>query len=168
MPLIRHGALVDDSWLSLDDDDQPESGRPVIVSLSRWRLDRERLLAHDAPLGLRLLPDEVPGSVAGDLPQFRLIALVFPRFGDGRPYSYARLLRERYGFTGELRAVGDVLRDQLMFMQRCGFDSFEVSEELAKGDWQSALSEISVSYQPTADGRRSAIALRHGRASSPG
>jgi uncharacterized protein (DUF934 family) len=89
-----------------------------------------------------------------------VIALEFPKFGDGRAYSYARLLRERYGFRGELRAVGNVLRDQALFMLRCGFDAFEVTEGTPIEGWREALGEISVVYQPTADGRPVAHGLR--------
>ena len=91
------------------------------------------------------------------------MALEFPKFGDGRAFSYARLLRERYGFTGEVRAVGEVLYDQLVFMHRCGFDAFEIAADDAAGRWLQALGEISVWYQPTADGRPSAMSLRQRR-----
>ena len=75
------------------------------------------------------------------------------KFNDGRAFSYARLLRERYGFQGEVRAVGEVLRDLLLYMHRCGFDAFEIDRQDAVERWQAALAEVSVWYQPTADGR---------------
>src|SRR3546814_2142105 len=87
--------------------------------------DLERLRGHNGRLGLRLKSDQSPAGIAEDLGHFQLVALEFPRFGDGRAYSYARLLRERYGFKGELRAVGNVLRDQFLFMLRCGFDALD-------------------------------------------
>jgi uncharacterized protein (DUF934 family) len=90
-----------------------------------------------------------------------MIALEFPAFRDGRAYSYARLLRDRYGYTGELRAVGDVLLEQLHFMHRVGFDAFLIKDNDAIEAWQTALADISVWYQPTGDGRPSVIELRH-------
>ncbi|MHA1154101.1 MAG: DUF934 domain-containing protein, partial [Alphaproteobacteria bacterium] len=100
--------------------------------------------------------------------RFQVIALEFPSFGDGRAYSYARLLRERHGYRGELRAVGNVLRDQALFMRRCGFDAFEVAEGTAVAGWREALGEISVFYQPTEDGRPAAPGLRNQRAADTG
>ena len=89
--------------------------------------------------------------IAADLDNIAVVALEFPVYRNGRAYSYARLLRERYGFKGELRAVGNVLRDQFQFMIRCGFDALEVDERAAAG-WQAATSAFSAWYQPAADG----------------
>ena len=90
----------------------------------------------------------------------RVVALEFPKFRDGRAYSYARLLRERYGFKGELRAVGEVLLEQLFFMLRTGFDAFEIESADPLEDYRTALADFSVWYQPTADGRPTAMQLR--------
>ena len=95
--------------------------------------------------------------------RFALIALEFAKFTDGRAYSYARLLRQRYGYEGELRAIGQVLRDQLLFMHRCGFDAFEVVKPDAVAAWRAALAEISLFYQRAADARPTVLGLRHGR-----
>ncbi len=160
MPLIKNGLLVDDGWTRLSDDDALPSGGPVIVGLTRWKEDQAQLLARGEPLGLLLKSDEHPEGVATDLEHFELVALEFPVFGDGRPYSHARLLRERYGFTGELRAVGDVLVDQLMFMARSGFDAFEIDRLDALEQWAAAKGEFDVWYQPTADGRTTVMELR--------
>jgi len=163
MPLIREGALVDDPWtLAPDEGALPEG--PAIVSLARWQAERDTLAARNGRLGIRLRSSEAPEAIAGDLDRFELICLDFPRFQDGRAYSHARKLRQRHGFTGELRAVGNVLRDQFLFMRRCGFDSFEVRDAEAAGAWQQAMAEISVVYQPAADERRSAFVRR----SAPG
>ena len=160
MPLIKDNELVPDPWATLGDDAALPEGAPAIVSFERWQNERETLLQRNAPLGIRLRSDQPPKLVLDDLDRFAVVALEFPKFGDGRAYSYARLLRERYGFRGELRAVGNVLRDQALFMLRCGFDAFEVAEDSALEGWRAALAEISVFYQPTADGRSSAHALR--------
>ena len=160
MPLIKDNELVPDPWVTLGDDAALPEGAPAIVSLERWQNERETLIKRNAPLGIRLRSDQPPGPIAEDLDRFQVIALEFPKFGDGRAYSYARLLRERYGFRGELRAVGNVLRDQALFMLRCGFDAFEVAEDSTLEGWRESFAEISVFYQPTADGRSPAHALR--------
>ena len=162
MPLIKEGVLAEDSWQSLADEDNLVDG-PIVVSLERWQEERESLLARNTPLGLRLRSDQSPALVVDDLERFSVVALEFPKFADGRAYSYARLLRDRYGFKGEVRAVGHVFRDQFLLMQRCGFDAFEVANQAAVEAWEQAVSEISVTYQPGADARRPALALRRSR-----
>lgn len=147
MPLLKAGEVVDDPWQPLAED---TVAGDIIVTLEQWQAGRERLRGHNGRVGLRLKSDQSPAQLADDLQHFALIALEFPRFGDGRAYSYARLLRERYGFTGELRAVGNVLRDQLLFMLRCGFDAFEIDREDAVEAWREAVAEIDLFYQPTA------------------
>ena len=163
MPLIKNGQESEHIWLKVSDEEPASLGRPVIVSLERWQAERATLAGRNAPLGIVLRSDQPPALIAEDLAHFELIALEFPKFSDGRGYSYARLLRERYGFTGELRAVGEVLQDQLLFLDRCGFDAVEMTEPDAEARWQEALGEISVWYQPTADGRKAALSLRHRR-----
>jgi len=160
MPLLKDGQITEDVWQSLDEDAQTAPEGDLIVSLEQWQTAGGKLRARNGRLGLRLKSDQSPALVGDDIERFDLIALEFPRFGDGRAYSYARLLRERNGFAGELRAVGNVLRDQLFFMLRCGFDSFEVSKETAPSDWQAAISEFSVWYQPATDSRKPVGALR--------
>jgi len=160
MPLLKEGRVVEDLWTPLPEDAALTPEGDLIVSLERWQAEGDSLQTRNGRLGLRLRSDQSPAEIAGDLKHFDLVALEFPRFGDGRAYSYARLLRERYGFTGELRAVGNVLRDQLLFMLRCGFDAFEIDAENAAQAWQEAMSEISLWYQPTGDGRSSAGVLR--------
>ena len=166
MPLLKEGRIADDVWTPLPEDADLTPEGDLIVTLEQWQADRDRLLARNGRLGLRLKSDQSPAGVAEDLKHFDLIALEFPRFGDGRAYSYARLLRERFGFTGELRAVGNVLRDQLFFMVRCGFDAFEVQSDNAAAAWQEAMSEISLWYQPTGDGHTSAVVLLRASLSS--
>ena len=168
MPLIKDGSLAEDPWVQLDDTAPVAPGQQAIVSLERWQAEREQLLQRNAPIGIRLRSDQSPALIAEDVTRFSVIALEFPKFTDGRAYSYARLLRERYGFTGELRAVGAVLRDQFVFMARCGFDAFELADtkaaEKVLEDWRDAAGEISVRYQPATDGALSVLALRRLRA----
>ena len=164
MPLIKDGQLTEDRWALLADDEPlPEAATPIIVSLERWQDDRAALTGYTGELGVRLKSDQPPAEIAADIDRLGLVALEFPKFTDGRAYSYARLLRERHGFGGEIRAVGNVLRDQLLFMQRCGIDAFEVDDRTAAHDWLEAFSEIRVFYQPTGDRRMPVSALRHRR-----
>jgi uncharacterized protein (DUF934 family) len=151
---------VDDAWIPVADGDPLPAQGAIIVSLKRWREERADLIARADGLAVRLAPADHADAIAADLPLLALIALEFPTFRDGRAYSTARLLRERFGFKGELRAVGNVLRDQLLFMHRCGFDAFEIKDAAALDDWKRAMNEISVFYQPTVDSRASAVQLR--------
>jgi uncharacterized protein (DUF934 family) len=161
MALIRDDELVDDdARLLADDEALPATGR-IVVSLARWQRDREILLARQAPIGVRLKSDESPEAIADDLGRLALVELEFPKFRDGRAYSNARILRERYGFRGELRAVGDVLMEQLHFMLRTGFNAFESAGADPLAQYRTAKAEFSVWYQPTGDGRATAINLRH-------
>jgi uncharacterized protein (DUF934 family) len=161
MALIRDDELVDDdARLLADDEALPATGR-IVVSLARWQRDREILLARQAPIGVRLKSDESPEAIADDLGRLALVELEFPKFRDGRAYSNARILRERYGFGGELRAVGDVLMEQLHFMLRTGFNAFEIAGPDPLAQYRTAKAEFSVWYQPTGDGRATAINLRH-------
>jgi uncharacterized protein (DUF934 family) len=164
MPLLKNGQLVDDPWLSLGDDEPVPPNHPVLVSLERWQAERDTLLARNAPLGVRLANNQPVAALAADVGRLELIALNFPKFNDGRAYTQARLLRERYGYRGELRATGNVLRDQLFFMHRCGFDAFEPAKPDAVAAWRAALSEFSIVYQPATDGRLPASRLRQARA----
>ncbi len=117
------------------------------VSLEDWRANPQ---AHAGATALVISNDVPLADVRCDLSGFSVIVLDFPTFKDGRAYSQARLLRERYAYTGEIRARGEVLRDQLSFMARCGFDGFEFAG--AAGDAEAALEEFSFAYQPAADG----------------
>lgn len=162
MPLIKNGQRVaDDPWRLLADDEPVPAFDPVVVPLARWQAERGRLVGRNAPVGVRLASDEHAADIAGDLDAISLVALDFPTFKDGRPYTTARLLRERYGYRGELRAVGDVLRDQLLFMHRCGFDAFELRKEADADAFDEALAAFSHVYQPTGDRRAPVLAVRH-------
>lgn len=163
MPLIKDSQIAEDRWTHIEDEALLPAGAWPIVSLARWQAERESLMEAGVPLGLRLRGDESPRLIADELEHFAVIALEFLKFTDGRSYSSARLLRERYGFAGELRAVGHVLRDQALFMVRCGFDAFEVEDETSLDGWRAALARISVRYQAASDGRPVASRLRQRR-----
>lgn len=161
MTLIKDAKVVtDDPWRQIGDGDDLPDSCPVIVSLERWRKNGLRLAGRNAALGISLKSDQPPEIISGDLDRFGLIALEFPAFTDGRAFSHARLLRQRYGFAGEIRAVGNVLRDQIFFMARCGFDAFELEAGRDPEGAIEALEEFSVVYQAAADGRLPAHRLR--------
>jgi len=163
MALVRDNALVADEYFHVADDAEIPPTGPVLVSFDQWQAHRERLLKRGAAIGVRLHSDQSPELIAEHLPHLALVALEYPKFRDGRAYSYARILRERYGFRGEVRAVGDVLMEQLHFMVRTGFNAFEIAGPDPLGQFRTALGDFSVWYQPTGDGRKTAIDLRHGR-----
>ena len=126
MALWKNGRFEADGFVTVADE-APLPDGPVLVSLKRFLAEREALLARNAPLGLLLQPADRLEAISPDLPRLALLALAFPKFADGRAFSLARLARERYGFAGELRAVGDILFDRIAYMRRCGFDSLDIS-----------------------------------------
>ena len=124
---------------------------PVVVPLSLWQSDREALLARRERIGIWLKPDDDPAALAEDLAHLALIAVHFPKFADGRGYSTAFLLRTRHGYKGELRAIGDVGRDQLFLLKRCGFDSFALSPHRDPEAALASLDDFSLRYQGSVD-----------------
>lgn len=153
--IIRNQAIVEDDWQHLDDDQTlPASGK-VIVGWARWEENRETLKQR-GDLGVRITGDVDAHALAHDHRYFDLIALEFPAFADGRCYSHARLLRERFGYERELRAIGDVLRDQLFYMHRCGINAFEVRDDKDIEDALKAFEDFDVAYQPAVNAPRRA------------
>ena len=161
MPLLKDGKLIDDPWSHIADEVAIPASGQVIVGLKRWREERDSLIKRKDPAGVRLQSDHTAGDVADDLEHLGVVALAFPIFKDGRAYSNARRLRERHGYTGEIRAIGNVLRDQYLFMLRCGFDALEVKEGETEKDWQKATKAFSVFFQPAADDQETVVSLRH-------
>jgi uncharacterized protein (DUF934 family) len=160
MALLKNGTIETDPYLDVSSEETiPENGA-IIISLTQWQENRDVLLNRQEPLGVVLRSDEKPEAIEADLGKFDVIALDFPAFGDGRAYSHARHLRDRYAYQGELRAVGDVLLEQLHFMHRVGFNSFDIQSKDAVSAWKIAAADISVWYQPTGDGRKTVIKLR--------
>jgi uncharacterized protein (DUF934 family) len=159
MPLITVDGLREDTFAPLADE-APLPDGAVLVSLSRFQAERDALVARNAPLGVRLKSDESPERLGEDVHRLSLVALEFPKFRDGRAFSWARLLRTRLNFAGDIRAVGDFLYDQIAYQQRVGFNQWEVAEGFTLGDLRRALSEIGNVYQPSADGRKTIRELR--------
>jgi uncharacterized protein (DUF934 family) len=167
MSLIKDGVFADDQFQTVaDDEPMPTNG--TIVSLARFNKDRDTLLARNAPLGVRLKADESPEALGEDAQRLSVIVLEFPKFRDGRPFSWARMLRTRLDFRGEIRASGSFLYDQLAFMRRVGFNAFEVRETFTLHQFQRAMGEMSLVYQPSADDRTTIPALRAGAATAAG
>jgi len=151
--IIKQRAVVQDSWQMLEQGSigaLPLDG-DVVVPLALWTSARETLLFRLGRIGVWLDADADPAPLAPDLAHFRLIAIRFARFTDGRGYSLARLLRERYGYRGELRAIGDVLRDQLYYLSRCGFDAFALRADQNAEQALAALDDFSEAYQTSVE-----------------
>ena len=151
--------LAADPFTAVADDAEIPAG-DVILSLSRFQTEGDRLLSEGRAVGVRLESDEEVEALTYDLPRLAVVALAFPKFGDGRAYSNAKILRERYGYTGELRAVGDVLREQAGFMVRCGFDAFEPADGSTPEDWERAAHRFRHAYQRSTDRRTPAFVER--------
>jgi uncharacterized protein (DUF934 family) len=152
MPLLIKGrAIIEDRWTLLRDatslDDVPGEGA-VIVPLALWKLEHEALVTRK-DVGVWLKPDDEPSALAAEIDSLPLIAIDFPNFVDGRGYSSARLLRDKYRFSGELRAIGDVLRDQIYYLRQCGFDAFAVRADRNFADAIGGLDDFSDNYQST-------------------
>jgi uncharacterized protein (DUF934 family) len=159
MPLIKDGAFVEDAFVTVADDAALPDGA-AIVSLARFQKDREALLARNAPLGIQLKAPENPELLGEDVQRFSVIVLEFPVFRDGRAFSWARMLRERLNFTGEIRGTGHFLYDQINYMKRVGFDAWNVAEGFPLEQFHRALTEITNVYQPSADGKKTIRELR--------
>jgi len=167
MPLVKDGQIVTDPYLRVLDDAPVPDEAAVIVPAARLLADASELTKRNEPIGVLWPNDRKISDLAPYLDQVALVALTFPNFRDGRAYSQARLLRERYQFRGELRATGQVLRDQFLFLLRAGFDSFEVVKPADADAFCDAVHRYSVFYQPAADNslsafRRRAVAHRTG------
>ena len=140
MPLWKDGRFVDDDWTIVDDDAPVPAAGGAIVSLQRWRNERATLAGRNAPLGLLIAPGSDWSDVVAELPRFAVVAVTIPKYADGRAFSIARLLRERDGYRGEVRAVGDYIIDQVPFMMRVGIDAFATADPVLiaafeKGEW---------------------------------
>jgi uncharacterized protein (DUF934 family) len=127
MPLWRPGGFADDFWTRLTDEAAVPDDGAIVVSLKRWLAERDQLAARPAAVGVAVEAGADAQAHLADLADRPLVALAFDKFADGRAFSYARLMRDRHGFKGELRATGDVLIDEIPLMLRCGFDAFEVA-----------------------------------------
>lgn len=151
-PLIKDRAIVADAYVlargATSLADLPR-GMPVLVPLALWRAERATLAGRHG-VGVWLSPTDDPAALAGDVAVLPVIAVDFPSFTDGRGYSTARLLRERYGYRGELRAIGDVGRDQLAYLRQAGFDAFALPDGVDLDAARAGLADFTDGYQSTA------------------
>ncbi|WP_296600509.1 DUF934 domain-containing protein [Phenylobacterium sp.] len=155
---------LDDPFTHVADDEALPPG-DVIISLNRFQAEGDALLSEGRRVGVKLEADEEVEALAYDLPRLAVVGLValnFPKYRDGRAYTNARLLRERFKFGGQVRAVGDVLREQAHLMVRVGFDAFEPADDASANEWQAAVRRYRHVYQRSADGREPAFVEREG------
>ncbi len=149
MALWRNGAFVENTWTTLVDDQPALASGAILVSLARWRKEKASFVERADPVGVEVSAGKEALEHLGEVADRPLLALNFDKFSDGRAFSYAILLRERHGFEGELRAVGDVLLDEIPLMLRCGFTSFEiVNAPTLRALEEGRLPRVVLSYQP--------------------
>ena len=160
MPLIKDGKFVEDPFFFVPDGKAYPDEKGVIVTLARFQGERDNLFAHRNLVGVRLASNENPTVLKSDLHRLATVVLEFPKFRDGRAFSWARMLRTRFGYKGEIRATGDFLLDQLAFMARTGIDAFEVRQDVTLEQFHHAITEISHPYQSAADGKKTIRELR--------
>ena len=149
MHIIKDGRIVEDRWHHLTDDEVPGS-TPFTVSFARWTSQRNELLPNRNVVGVRLGAADKPEDLVADLSELPLIVLQFDSLRDGRSFSHARILRERLGYAGEIRARGEFIRDQVFYLSRLGVDSFEFADDAAATRALPALMDFSAVYQPAA------------------
>jgi uncharacterized protein (DUF934 family) len=161
MALWREGGFAEDFWTRLDDAGALPASGGVIVTFARWSAEKDTLARRADPVGVEIIAGKDALAQLPEAAERPLVALNFSKFGDGRAFSYAELLRERYGFTGELRATGDVLLDEIPLMQRCGFTAFEVTDEpTLRALREGRLFIPQLHYQPSAGGREAPAGTR--------
>jgi uncharacterized protein (DUF934 family) len=167
MPLIKNGRLAEDRYVRVLDDAPIPDGVPAIVPAARFLADADEMLRRDAPTGVEWPNNRKVAELEPYLDRLAVIVLTFPNFKDGRGYSQARLLRERHGFVGELRATGQILRDQFLFLVRAGFDALEVVKQSDADAFASTLARYTVFYQDAGDDRVPAMRRRLARIATP-
>src|ERR1700710_1447094 len=160
MPLVRGGTISGDAFVHVADDAEIPADGAVLISAARFLADSDALSRRLGQPGVIWPNNRDVDDLVPYLDRLAVVALVFPTFRDGRAYSQARLLRERYNYRGELRATGQVLRDQFVFMLRAGFDAFEVKKESDAEAFANTAKRYSVFYKPTGDGRVTALNRR--------
>ena len=161
--LVRNVGVVDDAFVTVADGEALPDGA-IIVSLKRFLAEEETLKRRNSPLGVRLQTSESPEVLGERVHGLAVVVFAIPAFRDGRAFSWARLLRTRLHYKGEIRVCGHYLRDQLAFYARVGVDAFDLPAILSPEDLTAALAEISNVYQPSVDGRPTIGDLRRSRA----
>ncbi len=161
MPLIKNGRVIDDVWAFVEDGHELSPGGCFTVSLGRFLSEHDQLLARNRSIGVRLAVSDDPALLAPHLDRLHVIELQFPKYQDGRAFSQAKLLRQRYGYRGEIRAIGQVLRDQLRLMIRSGFDAMVIDEADPETVYDFSANELSEFYQAAVDTSDTIFLKRH-------
>jgi len=146
MPVIKDHQISENTWTYVADETPLVNG-DITVSVARWKNEKPELLQRSGKVGIRLMPSDPVEAIGDDLGAISMIELNFPVYTDGRSFSQARLLKDRYGYTGELRATGNFLADQVFYLNRVGIDSFEFNDPKAVELSMAALNDFSVTYQ---------------------
>ena len=160
MPLVKNARITTDPFVHVADGAELPVDGDILISAQRFLADPDTLLRRPGKTGVIWPNNRSVDDLVPHLCRLAAVALVFPIFRDGRAYSQARLLRERHGYDGELRATGQVLRDQFVFMLRAGFDAFDVKKQADAEAFAQTVQRYSVFYQPTGDGRLTALHRR--------
>ena len=165
MPLLKGGKVVDDIWAHIEDGHELSPGGCFTVSLGRFLSEHDQLLARNRSIGVRLAVSDDPTLLEPFLDKLHLIELQFPKYTDGRAFSQSQLLRQRHGYKGEIRAIGQVLRDQLRLMIRSGFDAMVIPESEAGADAEAVYDfsehEFSEFYAAASDTSETIFMKRH-------
>ena len=162
MPRIKNNQIAENIWTYIPDDEPLGTESHIVLDLERFLSERQQQDISNRALAVRLAPADDPERLRPYLDELDLIEVDFPKYADGRGFSHAQLLRRRYGYRGELRAVGEVLRDQILYMHRSGFDTFSTTRA-DLSDVMAALDEFSLSYQKAADTREAVFGIRQKR-----
>ncbi|MEC9346713.1 MAG: DUF934 domain-containing protein [Pseudomonadota bacterium] len=160
MALLKNGRLLEDRWVDADSLDGALRPGGVLVPLELWKAERLTLRGKSA-VGVVLPNTADPAELAGDYERLAAVALQFPAFADGRAFSQARVIREKHGFKGEIRARGPLIPDQYLYLLRCGFDAVELPEGTDIEVWLRNARRYTTFYQPAADDRVVAWRRRH-------
>ncbi len=160
MPLIKNGHAVKNVWSSLDKDEEYSQQPNALLSMERYLEIEDTLSMHKAAIGITLKEDDDVMALKGKLSLLSIVTIYFPHFADGRAFSQARLLRERLGFQGEIRALGHIIRDQYLYLIRSGVDAIEADKVSVK-EWEIAMKEFDTFYQPALDPIAPAFLKRH-------
>lgn len=150
MKIIKDKQITEDNWTHIADSGEITTGN-IIVSLSRWKEEKKKISTHQGNIGVRLSPSDTVEEIAGDLNTINAVVLDFPAFTDGRSFSQARILRSRYKFDGEIRAIGKFLPDQVFYLSRVGVNVFQLENPKELNLAFSLLSDFTVNYQQSSD-----------------
>ena len=152
--VLKDNRLIDDSWTLLTEDSESLPSGDILLSYSQWQTFSDQLDSHDGSVGVIIEGNADIEDIIEPLLKLPLIAINFPKFADGRAFSSARLIRERYEYTGEIRAVGGFIRDQLYYLSRCGFNAFKFDDSVDLTEYAKSLQDFSEAYQVSVDQER--------------